>query len=150
MALLLAFVGTAFGAVLGYMLRFREWLREKRLTAYTDFGSAFAQVTRDGLELGGRLDREEELAAFIESWERFSSRRAQVLLLATEKTASAAQACVAFITGDLWPIGALTKAELDRAQWQGLGLEQAFIRAAADELGPRLVHRSKASEQTRT
>jgi hypothetical protein len=142
MSFLLAVGAAAVGAVLGYMLRYREWLREKRLTAYTEFIAAFSVVSRRGIVATGRADVDtfqQALDDYKEHGERFGSLRAQVSLLATAETDAAAQACVGFVTEDLYPRRAVKSTdERDQLQWHGLVLEQSFIRAARRELGPRL------------
>ena len=140
MAFLLAVGGAAIGAVLGYLLRYREWLRDRRLLAYTDFIAAFSVVTRKGVVARARIESEtftRTLNEYKEAGARFGSLRAQVSLLATERTDTAAQHCIAFVTGDLYPSRHQEgEEEREAIQWKGLALEQSFLEAARRELGP--------------
>lgn len=129
------------------MVRYREWLREKRLTAHVEFVTAFFHVTRQAVVLAGSNWHEADSDAkhrFEESWERFAQTRAQVSLLATAQTVTAAQECTRLITDDLWPgRRRLNREEIGELQWRGLQLEQAFIRAAEREMGSRLLRRRR-------
>jgi hypothetical protein len=152
MALFTVIGGALFGAVLGYMLRVREWQREKRLAAYTEFVASFFDVNRKALVvfLTDRGTGERWIAAyreFEEVWERFGASRGQVSLLATDRTYIAANNCNGFVAGELWPRfrERIPEPDARRLQWDGLKLEQVFIYAAARELGPRLLARRKTA-----
>lgn len=147
MSLLIAIVGGSIGAALGYMFRYREWLREKRLLVYTDFISTFSVVVSHGVIAAAR-EAPDEFARAVDDYQetgaQFNSLRAQVSLLATPNTEATALACVEFVTIDLWPKrGAKTDDERTKMQWKGLELEHAFTNAARHELGPKLFRRRR-------
>ena len=144
-------LGGILGAGLGYLLRVREWMREKRLTCYVEFVTSFFDVTRKALISFDSTEAEEDDAynAFDHAWDRLAASRAQVAVLAGSEPYSAALNCVTFITDDIWPHlrREVAETEVERLQWKGLQLEQEFIRAASRELGPRLSWRKRHSFQ---
>jgi hypothetical protein len=136
------------GAVLGYMLRVREWQREKRFAAYSEFIASFFELNRRAVVLFGATDRESRHQAyrdFVPSWERWGVSMGQVDLLGADQTRAAAADCNVLVSAKVWPRadaivfdGAeVPEDEARELQWEGLIRHQAFLRAATRELGAR-------------
>ena len=144
------------GAAIGYGLRNREWQRDRRLVAYTEFSQAFVMVGRKAVVMykaqPGTSQRRDAFDDFAATWERFGVSRAQIReVLAKNDTYDAAIACNNFVSNEIWsrfwddPQTVEVPEELaTHLQWSGLALEFGFLAAASKELGPRLFARRKA------
>ena len=77
-------LGGVLGAGLGYLLRVREWMREKRLAGYVEFIASFFDVMRRAL-IAFRSQSDEAYKSFDRAWDRFAASRAQVAVLAGSK-----------------------------------------------------------------